>query len=100
LSDENVTQIGIFDIPQFVECDDELRIVEIAIVSPPYLLDFGKAYVDRPSPYTAEQLDENLSLCRELFERNDWDMVEQAISALSTIGIIYLDIKPANICIR
>ncbi len=74
-----------------------MRIVEVGIVSPPYLLDFGKAYVDCVAPYTAEQLEENLDICRELFEPADWGDVEAALTDLAMIGITYLDIKPANI---
>jgi len=43
LKQQNVAKIGIFDVPQLVGFDDELWIVEMGIVSPPFLLDFGKA---------------------------------------------------------
>lgn len=71
LSDAGINQIGIFAVPELRNFDDELKIVEIGIVSPPYLLDFGKAYVHRPSPYTAEQIAENTARCRELLDADD-----------------------------
>jgi len=97
LREQSITQLGIFDVPELRDFDDDLRIVEIGIVSPPYLLDFGKAYVSRKPPYTVTQISENLELCRELFEPSDWSHVEEAITELSMIGIAYLDIKPSNI---
>jgi len=100
LQDQQISHIGPFDVPQLYGFDDSLRVVEIGIVSPPYVLDFGKAYVDREPPYTAEQLDENLEICRELFDPADWDDVESALTDLAMIGIAYLDIKPANIRVR
>ncbi len=100
LSDENVTSLGIFAVPALVDYDDEHRIVEMAIVSPPYLLDFGKAYVDRESPYTPEQKEESHEACRELFEADDWVLIEEAMLDLRLLGIEYLDIKPANIRAR
>lgn len=100
LRDENVRYLGIFAVPSLVDYDDEHRIVEMAIVSPPYLLDFGKAYVDRDAPYTDEQKEESLDACRELFEPNDWELIEDALLDLRLLGIEYLDIKPANIRAR
>ncbi len=100
LREENVTHLGIFAVPSLVDYNDQLWIVEMAIVTPPYLLDFGKAYVDRDSPYTPEQKEESLELCRELFEPDDWELIEEALLDLRLLGIEYLDIKPANIRAR
>ena len=34
-----------------IDADDQLFAVEMTIVSPPFLLDFGKVYFDSPPPY-------------------------------------------------
>lgn len=100
LQEENIKSLGVFAVPSLVDYDDALRIVEMAIVTPPYLLDFGKVYVDRDSPYTPEQKEESLEECRELFEADDWALIEDALLDLRLLGIEYLDIKPANIRVR
>src|SRR5689334_768724 len=41
-------------VPQFEDSDDELMVIEIDIVTPPYILDFGKAYLDHPQEYPEE----------------------------------------------
>ncbi len=97
LAEEKINRIGPFDVPTLVAFDHELMIVEMGIVSPPYLLDFGKAYVDRASPYTPEQIAESIDESRQLFDAGDWPAIEAAVLDLKLIGIIYLDIKPANI---
>ena len=97
LAQQQIDRIGPFDVPTLIAFDDELMVVEIGIVSPPYLLDFGKAYVDRPSPYTAQQIADSMDESRQLFDAKDWPAIEQAVLDLKLIGIIYLDIKPANV---
>jgi len=41
----SVRRIGMFDVPFLEDFDNERRILEISIVQPPYLLDFGKVYL-------------------------------------------------------
>jgi len=100
LTERSIDRIGIFDVPKLVDTDDELWIVEMGVVSPPYFLDFGKAYVNRSPPYTSEQLAESLYESEQLFEPTDWPLVEAAVLDLKLSGIHYLDIKPANIRVR
>ncbi|TWT72286.1 hypothetical protein [Crateriforma conspicua] len=48
LAEFEVTEIAGFTVPKFVRCDDSRWIVEMGIVTPPRVLDFGKAYLNRP----------------------------------------------------
>lgn len=100
LAEQKVTAIGPFNVPSVVCVDDDLMIVEMFVVAPPYLLDFGKAYVDRTPPYPAETIAETMDEAKRLFDEQDWPLVEQAVLELKLIGIHYLDIKPANVCAR
>lgn len=43
-----VEEVGDFEIPRLIGFDDDLWVIEMGIVFPPFLLDFGKAYLDRP----------------------------------------------------
>lgn len=42
LKQANVRSIGLFDIPILEDFDKKLMVLEMSIVQPPYLLDFGK----------------------------------------------------------
>jgi hypothetical protein len=46
-----IEQIAGFAVPGLVDFDTELMILEIKIVQPPFLLDFGKVYLNSPPPY-------------------------------------------------
>jgi hypothetical protein len=100
LAAETIEFIGVFDVPKLFAFDDAIHVIEIGIVSPPYLLDFGKAYIDRRPPYTEGQIAESIEESRQLFEEEDWPAVEEAVLDLKLLGIVYLDIKPANIRVR
>ena len=71
----------------------------MGIVQPPFLLDFGKAYIDCEPDYDATIMSDWEENGHELFE-SDWERVKQLISSLSRSGIIYLDAKPGNIKLR
>ncbi len=87
-------------IPRLVGFSDDLHVIEMEIVSPPYLLDFGKAYIDRRAPFDEEQIEAWHEELKELFG-DDYDQVCSIVSALWTrFRIHYLDAKPANICFR
>jgi Ser/Thr protein kinase RdoA (MazF antagonist) len=79
---------------------DSLQVIEMEIVSPPYLLDFGKAYFDCRAPYDGDQLAAWYEEMRELWD-DDFDLVRSLVSVLwSRFRIHYLDVKPANVRFR
>ena len=41
-------------VPLLIGYDDEFLAIEMTIVSPPFCLDFGGAYLDRPPDYSPE----------------------------------------------
>ena len=54
LRDLGVVNVCGHRVPLLIDYDDELLAIEMTIVSPPFCLDFGGAYLDRPPDYTAE----------------------------------------------
>jgi hypothetical protein len=63
-----VTELRGVAVPELVDFDDELLVVEMTIVSPPFLLDFGKVHFDRRPEFSAETLAEWRESMYELFE--------------------------------
>src|SRR5947207_15845046 len=54
LLENQLIEIEGFHIPQLLRADDELLVIEMTIVEPPFLLDFGGAYLDRPPEFPEE----------------------------------------------
>ena len=99
-SERNITEIDGLAVPRFVNCDDDLQIIEITVVHPPFLLDFGKAYIDSPSPYTPIELAEWRRGWVRFFPRSDLARVQKVLNILRGHGIEYMDPRPWNIRFR
>ena len=54
LHERNITEICGHHVPQFLASDDELSVIEMTIVTPPFLLDFAGAYLDWPPEFSPE----------------------------------------------
>jgi hypothetical protein len=94
-----IHELSGFAIPRLFGWDDNLQVIELSIVQPPYLLDFGKVYFDRPPAdvYDRTQLKAAETEAKSLFGKN-WPVVAQLLHALQQkVGIWYVDPKPANI---
>jgi hypothetical protein len=94
-----VREIDDFAVPYLRGFDESLLAIEMTIVNPPYVLDFGKVYLDKPPPYWGdEQLMKNAQReWREMFGA-DWRLVSDIVSTLRTrFGIYYVDPRPSNI---
>lgn len=86
-------------IPGLIDFDDELAIVEIDIVQPPYVLDFAGAYLDDPPDYPENVYQEWWEDKAEQFG-DDWDLVQSIMATLAGRGIYLADVKPGNITLR
>jgi hypothetical protein len=100
LFETHTLQAGKFKIPELIYYDNRRLIIEMGIVSPPCVLDFGKAYVDQPPDYSPEVLAETEAAERELFEEDEWKDVRRVRAALRMVGIYYFDARPSNIMFR
>jgi hypothetical protein len=97
LMSHEVKQLVSFAVPQLLDYDDRFLAIEMTIVSPPCVLDFGKAYVDVPPDYSAEALAEAEAAERELFTDEQWKQVRLVRASLLNYGIYYYDARPSNI---
>jgi hypothetical protein len=88
-----------FDIPRLFGWDHKLQVIEMSIVSPPYLLDFGKVYIDTPPTdvYDRERIRLGEAEAKANFGAN-WPAVSRLLYAhQEKVAIWYVDPKPANI---
>ena len=97
LFDHRVEVLAGFEVPELKDYDNSLLAIEMSVVSPPCILDFGKAYVDSPPDYSLEALAEAEAAERELFTEEQWKQVRLVRAALLQYGINYFDARPSNI---
>jgi hypothetical protein len=96
LRQDGVHQVIGFNVPQFVRHDDELRVIEMSIVTRPFVLDFAGAYLDRIPEFSDEKWEAWEAEKREQFEGR-WHEVQGVLAALEALDIHMLDVSPSNI---
>jgi hypothetical protein len=69
------------------------------MVTPPFVLDFAKALLDKPMEFEEGGKEEWMADCEDCFEGN-WPKVKLLLFALQRYGIYYYDAKPANIMFK
>ena len=99
LSDLEITHVFGHRVPILIHYDDEYLAIEMTIVSPPFCLDFGGAYLDTPPDYTPEVWRDWREQKSDDFEEN-WPMVEDILAEFESFGIYIADVNPGNIRFR
>lgn len=93
-----VTKVRGCHVPQLLGHDDDWLVIEMTAVTPPYVLDFAGAYLDRAPDYPDDILAEWEAEKREQFG-DGWGEIQRILWALERHGIFVLDISPSNICL-
>lgn len=91
-----VDQILGFNVPQFIRSDDALGVIEMSIVTRPFVLDFAGAYLEAPPDFPDEIWAEWEVQKRDQFEGR-WPQVQAVLAALEEMGIHMIDVSPSNI---
>jgi hypothetical protein len=87
-----------FNVPAFIGASQEHMVIEMGIVFPPYILDFGKAYLSDPGwePHILQEWNDRMSAWWD----EDVKQVRLALFALRRYGIWYYDAKPGNVMLK
>lgn len=87
-----------FNVPTLLGYSDRLWVIEMGIVMPPYILDFGKAYLADPQfpDHVVEEWNERM----EFWWGDEVKRVRLALFALRRFGIWYYDAKPGNVALE
>ena len=96
LSGAGVSDILGFHVPQFIRADDELQVIEMTIVTRPFVLDFAAAYVGGPPEFSVDIWAEWEAEKREQFGGR-WTTVRGVMNTFEGLGIYLLDVSPSNI---
>ena len=91
-----INEIDGFYVPRMLNRDDHLLVIEMSIVSKPYLLDFAGVSLDHPVEFSEELWLEWETEKREQFGHR-WAVVQKIRDELETHGIYLTDVSPSNI---
>ena len=69
-------EVAGFAVPQLIHHDDRLWVVEMGIVSPPFVLDFAGAYLDRRPDYPDDVMEEWQAEKLEQIGEERWQIVQ------------------------
>ena len=89
-------QVMGFKIPRMLRADDELWVIEMTIVSPPFVLDFAGAYLDKRPEYPEDVMAEWQAEKAEQFG-DRWSTVRLVMAEFAGMGVYLADVKPGNI---
>lgn len=96
LREHDVRKVLEFHVPRLWVFDDELMALEIAIVQPPFVLDFAGAYLDQLPDFSPELLAEWEADKQEQFGES-WSRARAVIAAFRRYGVYLSDVSPSNI---
>jgi len=101
---ERLRQVGVtnilgFNVPQFIRADDTLRIIEMTVVTRPFVLDFAGAYLDAAPEFSDEIWSDWEANKREQFDVR-WPEIQAVLAALEEWDIYMVDVSPSNIAFR
>ncbi len=96
LEKHQVTSIFGYAIPRLIDADQTLLVIEMTTVEPPYLLDFGKAYLDLKPEYTSHQWSDLYNRVRQIYG-DRYEEVMRVVTGLQQYGIYYYDITLNNV---
>lgn len=96
LQEHDVSQIHGCEVPQLLRCDDQLLVIEMTVVSRPFLLDFAGAYLDHAPDFSPEVLADWRAEKEEQFGIR-WPEVQAILGALEGYGIYMEDVSPGNV---
>jgi hypothetical protein len=99
LLEHGVEQVCGCNVPRIIDCDDDLWVVEMEIVRPPFVLDFAGAYLDRKPDFPVDVMRRWRREKADQF-RDDWPRVQSIMAELARIGVHLADVKPGNITFR
>lgn len=100
--ERGVIEIAGFAVPVLIDYDDGFQVIEMTLVEPPRILDFGKVWIDCLPPYLDSPGIVSTERARAMADYGeDWPAVANLLATLQgTYGIYYADPNWGNICPR
>lgn len=97
LAEHGVKRLAGHSVPVLVDHDDELGVIEMTVVTPPYILDFASCALDAAPVFPSHVVREREAHWLSVFGMERWRRVQGILSALRRMGIHYMDPNKKNI---
>lgn len=98
LAEHAVIEVRGYHVPKLVAWDDELLVIEMTVVQPPFLLDFAETTLDVAPDFSDEVIEQWHADKLEEFGASRWEEVQRVIAFMrGHYGIHLLDVNPGNI---
>lgn len=91
-----VTDIRGCAVPEMLRYDDELWVLEMTVVTRPFVLDFAGAYLDEAPDFSAEVMADWREEKAEQFGSR-WPEVQAILRSLEGRGVFMVDVNAGNI---
>jgi hypothetical protein len=96
LKEHEIRKLGECAVPQLLGSDDELWVLEMTVVTRPFVLDFAGAYLDQSPDFSEEVLADWQAEKLEQFGAR-WPEVQAILHLLEGYGVFMIDVNPGNI---
>jgi hypothetical protein len=98
LKEHDVSAVCVFEVPRLLNFDDELCVIEMTVVTRPFVLNFAGAYLDWGPAFSEEVMADWLADKQEQFGSR-WPEVQAILRELEGYGIFVVDVTPNNIAL-
>jgi hypothetical protein len=96
LEEKKIAQIRGCHVPQLLGYDENWLVLEMTVVTRPFVLDFAGAYLDRAPDFSEEVMADWRADKQEQFGKR-WPEVQAILAVLETHGVFMEDVHPGNI---
>jgi hypothetical protein len=92
-----ITAIGGFHVPTMIDYDDDLRVIEMSVVSPPFIVDFASARLDFDPELIEDEGNTLEDFVRSRFDERTDQVMAICHELIARAGIFLTDLHPHNI---
>jgi hypothetical protein len=96
LKGHGITEIRGCNVPELVDFDDELWVIEMTVVTRPFVLDFAGTYLDQAPDFSEEVLADWHAEKQEQFGPR-WPEVQAILGMLQSYGVFMVDVNLGNV---
>jgi hypothetical protein len=97
LQDLGIRDVAGFAVPRLRGQDDDLWVLEISIVFPPFVVDFASACLDRPPELIEDEGHTLVDMIRERFDERADEVIAVYEELIESAGIYLSDFHRHNI---
>ena len=97
LGDLEIDEVAGLQLPTLIDHDDDLLILEMTKVNPPFLLDFASAYLDDPPDWPEDVMEAWHEELRERFDDRYGDVLAVLAELEGAAGVHLFDVHADNL---